>query len=300
MKRALVTGAAGFLGRACVRALNMRGYQVSGVGRRPAPDGFKGTDWLCADLLNTEDRKRLLADARPTHLVHLAWDVASASYLQSRENERWSAASVDLLDRALDFGVQRIVGAGTCLEYGPADRLCHEVESTCQPTTAYGGAKLEVAEAFVRAGNAGARVAWGRIFKPYGPGEPAAKLLPSLLRTLDDGREFACSHGNQIRDFIYLEDLALAMAKLLDSAFTGLINLASGEPRSLRSVISHFAELVGRKDLVRFGAVAASGVDNDPRIVADATRLKSVVGTDGMLGWDEGSRRTVQLRRLAY
>ena len=90
------------------------------------------------------------------------------------------------------------------------------------------------------------------------------------------------------------------MAKLLDSAFTGLINLASGEPRSLRSVISHFAELVGRKDLVRFGAVAASGVDNDPRIVADATRLKSVVGTDGLLGWDEGSRRTVQLRRLAY
>ena len=119
MKRALVTGAAGFLGHACVRALTMRGYQVSGVGRRPAPEGFEGTDWLRADLLNAEDRKRLLADARPSHLVHLAWDVASPSYLQSRENARWSAASVDLLDRALDSGVQRIVGAGTCLESAP-------------------------------------------------------------------------------------------------------------------------------------------------------------------------------------
>ncbi|MGG6548706.1 UNVERIFIED_CONTAM: hypothetical protein NY100_25170, partial [Prevotella sp. 15_C9] len=86
--------------------------------------------------------------------------------------------------------------------------------------------------------------------------------------------------------FIYVEDLALSIARLLDSPFNGVVNLASGEPRSLRSVVDHFAGLLGRKDLVRFGALAASGVDDDPFIVADTTRLRSLVGTEGILGWE--------------
>lgn len=296
MKRVLVTGASGFIGRACAAALKARGFDVYGVGRRAPPEGFEGANWLRGDLLSVKDRERLLAATRPSHLVHLAWHVSPGLYLESDENARWSAASIDLLHRALDLGVRRIVGVGTCLEYGPSDRPCHEVETICRPTTAYGRAKLDVAEAFVAAASAGVHVVWGRLFKPYGPGESAARLLPSLLHALDAGRDFACSHGNQIRDFIYVEDLALSITRLLDSQFDGVVNLASGEPRSLRSVVDHFAGLLGRRDLVRFGARAASGVDDDPFIVADTTRLMSLVGTEGILGWEEGSRRTVQRR----
>jgi len=286
MKRVLVTGASGFLGRACAARLLRRGIEVHGTGRGAAPD-LPGLIWHRADLLSEAGRAALVAAARPSHLLHLAWEARPGLYRDSPDNPAWTAASLDLLDRAQAVGTERILGIGTCFEYGPYDGPCIEGVTSCQPVTLYGQAKLEAAEGFAAAG-----AVWGRVFFPFGPGEPAGKLIPALIRNLLAGEVFSCSHGEQRRDFIYIEDLAEAMAVLLESPLTGIVNLGSGEARPLRDIVAAFARRLGRPELVHYGARAVSGADAEPIIAADVRRLRAA-GWAPSVGFDAGVDRTI-------
>ncbi|MEI9983439.1 MAG: NAD(P)-dependent oxidoreductase [Aliidongia sp.] len=292
VKRVLVTGASGFLGDAGVRALIARGFEVHGTGRGAAPD-LPGLVWHPADLLTEAGRAQLVAAARPSHLLHLAWEARPGLYRDSPDNPAWAAASLDLLDRALASGTERVLGIGTCFEYGPYDGLCVEGVTPCGPATLYGQAKLAAAEGFAAAARSGAGVAWGRVFFPFGPGEPAGRLIPALIRSLAEGEDFACSHGGQLRDFIYVEDLADAMIAVLDGTLTGTVNLGSGEPQRLRDIIGSFARRLGREDLVRYGARGVSGADAEPIIAADIARLRDEAGWTPPVGWAEGVERSL-------
>ena len=80
---------------------------------------------------------------------------------------------------------------------------------------------------------------------------------------------------------------------MLESELTGVVNLASGEPRSLRSVVTHFARLLGAEDRIRYGAREASGLDAEPMIIADVSRLRRETSWVPSIGWEEGAGRTV-------
>ena len=285
MTRVLVTGASGFIGRALLPALLDRGFEVHGIAHA-AQSAMAGVTWHAADLLTEAGRRHALSAARPTHLVHLAWEVRPGRYREDPVNRLWAEASIDLLSRARAGGTSRILGIGSCLEYGPQSGLCEERTSPCRPATLYGQAKLATAEAYIAAG-----AAWGRVFFPFGPHEPEARLIPSLIRSLRAGQNFDCSHGGQLRDFIYVDDLAQLIAAVLDSELSGVVNLASGEPRSLRGVVEHVADLLGARHLVRFGAVDATGVDAEPIIAADVRRLRGVTAGVPLVGFEEGAAR---------
>lgn len=287
MNKALVTGATGFLGRAVVRALAGRGFEVHGVARSVRPDGAEAT-LHGADLLTDAGRERILMVVRPSHLVHLAWEARPGRYRDDPGNFDWAAASSDLFARASSIGVERILGIGSCLEYGPCSGPCDETSTACHPATLYGQAKLAASQTLLAA-DAGA--VWGRVFFPFGPYEPEDRLIPSLIRSLLAGRTFNCSQGEQLRDFIYIEDLAHAIVAVLESDLTGVVNLGSGEPRSLRSVVEYFSTRLGKTGQVRFGAVEATGVDAEPIIAADVGRLRSVTGHVPVVGFQEGAER---------
>ena len=72
------------------------------------------------------------------------------------------------------------------------------------------------------------------IFFLYGPHEPPGRLIPSVIQALLKGEFARCSHGRQIRDFLYVEDVAEAFVALLDSDITGPVNIASGSPTPRR------------------------------------------------------------------
>ncbi|MCK1737934.1 NAD-dependent epimerase/dehydratase family protein [Bradyrhizobium sp. 138] len=285
MKRVLVTGASGFLGHALLPALVARGFEVHGIARS-AQSATSGVTWHAADLLTEAGRRQALSAARPTHLIHLAWEARPGRYREDPVNRLWAEASIDLLTRARAGGTGRILGIGSCLEYGSQSGPCEERTSPCRPTTLYGQAKLATAEAYIAAG-----ASWGRVFVPFGPHEPEARLIPSLIRSLRARQNFDCSHGGQLRDFVYVDDLAQMIAAVLDSELSGVVNLASGDVRSLRSVVEHVAGLLKARHLVRFGAIAATGVDAETILAADVRRLRELTAGMPVIGFEEGAAR---------
>ncbi len=277
MSRVLVTGAGGFIGTPTTAALIRRGAEVHAISRRPRPSN-DGVVWHRGNLLAASEVRAIVDRLAPTHLLHLAWDV-SPGYWSSGANVRWLEASLELLGDFAAAGGRRAVLAGTCAEYDWArSGRREELGSAVAPQTLYGVCKnalREVSEAW--APELGVQIAWGRIFFPYGPGEPASRLIPSIARAVLHGREAACSSGAQIRDFIHVQDVGEAFARLVDADLTGPVNIASGIGVSVADVARMVGAAAGDAGLVRLGGLPDR--QGEPtELTADVRRLREELG----------------------
>lgn len=299
--RVLLTGATGFIGRHVLAPLRARGFDVHAVGRRPAA-AVDGLRWHHADLLAPGAAAALVDVVRPTHLLHLAWYVQPGAFWTSPENLRWVGASLELVRAFREGGGTRAVLAGTCAEYEwGAAQACVERGTPTVPATLYGACKdslRRIVEAYGRTAEMSS--AWGRIFLLYGPHEPPGRLVSSVAAALVNGEVARCSHGEQVRDFLHVADVADAFAALLASDVTGPVNIASGTPVRLKDVIHELARRAGASDRVQLGAVPAPA--NDPAVLtASVARLRDEVGwapahdlgsgLDDTLAWWRGTLR---------
>jgi nucleoside-diphosphate-sugar epimerase len=175
MKRVLITGGGGFIGQRCLPLLEALEYEVHAVSRAPRAGKTQRVTWHNADVLEKTAVAELVAHVRPTHLLHLAWYTEHGKFWSAVENLQWVGASIALFENFAAAGGTRMVATGTCAEYAPPDGApCSETSTPLVPATLYGACKHAtrvVFEAFARQMSLSA--AWGRIFFPYGPGEPA-------------------------------------------------------------------------------------------------------------------------------
>ena len=272
-----MTGGTGFIGRHALATLTRLGYEVHATTRSEAPPEAP-VQWHRADLLDEADVSRVVEAVRPSHLLHLAWDVTPGQYQSDPANLDWVRASLHLLRAFHEAGGARAVLAGTCFEYDWTAGYCVEDATPLRPSTLYGTAKQALGD-LARAYGAACdlSVAWGRVFLLYGPGENPRRLVPSVATSLLAGEPALCSHGEQVRDLLHVEDVAGALAALVGSEATGAFNIASGRPVALKDVIGTVASAVGRPDLVRLGARPAAKNDT-PLVVASTARLRDEVG----------------------
>jgi nucleoside-diphosphate-sugar epimerase len=281
MKQVLLTGASGFIGRQAILPLLKRNFDVHCIYRTKKPDDIfsdeKYVTWHKLDLLNPHELKNMFNSVSPSHLLHLAWDVTPGSYLESINNFNWLISSQHLLNAFAESGGTRAVCAGTCFEYDLRYGYCTENLTPTKPTTYYGTCKNQLRSIGEKyAAKRGFDFAWGRIFYPYGPYEDQKRLVPSVIQSFLKGEAARCTHGNQIRDFLHVTDVADAFVTLLDSNVKGTVNIGSGKPVSIQDLVLKIAKILGTEMDIRMGAIPARE-DEPPFIVADVTRLKKEV-----------------------
>ena len=293
--RVVVTGGSGFVGRAAVAALVATGAEVHLFGRSSA--AVAGCQRHAIDLIG-DDPAALLAAIAPSHLLHLAWYAEPGKFWQAPQNLDWLAASLRLARGFAAAGGTRLVGAGSCAEYDWRVPLLDEATTPLVPGTLYGTAKAALFQTLTAAAPVlGLSFGWGRIFFPYGRGERAGRLLPDVIDAVLAGRRVATSDGEQLRDFIHVEDAGAAMVALLASDMTGAVNIASGDCRPLREIIGTAAALAGDATLIDWGARPRQ--PGEPAVMAAATeRLHGTLGFVPRWTLADGIADMVAARRL--
>jgi nucleoside-diphosphate-sugar epimerase len=255
-----------------------RGFRVHAVSSKQAPPKISDVAWHAADLLDPHAVRALLETVRPTHLLHFAWSVVPGGEADPESNFRWVQATLDLTRQFAASGGTRTVVAGTCAEYDWRHGYCVEQLTPIAPRSMYGVCKNAtrlVCERYFA--ELGLSFAWGRIFFVYGPHEPLPRFVPSIVTALNKRAVARCTHGEQIRDYLHVEDAAEACVAVLGTDVQGPINIASGQPVRLRDIAGYVARRLKSDNLLKLGAVPAAP-DDPPMLVGDVRRLMTDVG----------------------
>jgi nucleoside-diphosphate-sugar epimerase len=188
--------------------------------------------------------------------------------------------NVHLMTRLLmavsDWPLRAFISAGSCSEYGPSEKPLSE-ESPLLPPTIYGASK---AAAFLcgrsLAMQLGIPFLHLRLFGAYGAGEASQRLIPQLVTKLSRGRPVTLTGGEQVRDWLYVDDVvrAFGAASMLPSrSERGVYNVCSGLPMSVRQVGETVADQLGApRELLRWGEIPYRS-DEPMRIVGDNHRF---------------------------
>jgi nucleoside-diphosphate-sugar epimerase len=276
--KVLLTGARGFVGRQIAKALAARGMEIHAVSSAGADPSIPAHAWHRANLMDKPATEALMGEVRPTHMVHAAWDTTHGAFWTSDANYAWVSASLSLLEAFRMAGGQRLVVVGSCAEYDWRFGYCSEDVTPLNPSLPYGICKaslFRLCEAYTRSHNIS--FAWARIFLLYGPYEGDNRLVPSIVRAILAGREAKCTDGTQIRDVMHVEDAGNAIAALCASQVRGGVNIGTGQPIALSSVVTEIGKQLGRPDLLRLGALP-SRPDDPLFLVPDTRKLNFEVG----------------------
>ncbi|MDX2234186.1 MAG: NAD(P)-dependent oxidoreductase [Hyphomonadaceae bacterium] len=293
----LLTGGTGFLGRHVLTALAGAGHDVVATCRGEPPVTIRGVRWLRVDLHDRAAVGALMRDERPTHLLHMGWRAVYSDVAGARDNTEWLKTSLDLATAFIDAGGMRIVGSGSCFEYDWADGICIEDVTPLNPSTYYGACKDALRAALTGlTREAGVSFCWPRMFFAYGPGENEARFVAHMARALLRGEPAEMTEGLQVRDFLYAGDIADALAEIVASDVTGVLNIGSGDPVQLRDIAFTLADQLGRRDLLRLGA-RAQKPHEPPRIIADMTRTHQALSWRARTSLNDGLARTIEALR---
>ena len=237
--RVAVTGASGFIGRHVLAELEKHPVDVVAVVRNAAQLAKVSSRVQVVQVdLASPPPTAFAAMAQPDVLIHLAWGgLPNYRSLHHMENELPN--QYRFLANLIREGLPAVVVTGTCFEYGMQfGPLSETLEA--RPNNPYGYAKdaLRRQLEFLRSVHPLA-LTWARLFYMYGEGQAENSLLSQLKRAVERGETcFAMSGGEQLRDFLPVDDVASSLVALaLRQADIGVVNVCSGKPVSVRTLV---------------------------------------------------------------
>ena len=269
--RVLLTGATGFIGRYVIDELEGIGIDYVTMGRNHSTS----EKHIQLDLLSDENLFEHLKRIKPTHLIHIAWYAEHGKYWESPLNISWLAATSRLVEAFCQSGGKHVVVTGTCAEYDWRYGYCVEDLTPLIPKTLYGIAKNSAREiAAQTCKNYGVGLAWARIFFPYGAGESADRLIPSLLKVYQGDKPAFGVNASCYRDLLHVSDVASAISICAQKEVCGEINISSSEPLSLKSIVGLIASKFEKSPNIIL-SLESSRLAEPQFLIGDNKKIKS-------------------------
>ena len=246
--RVIVTGAGGFIGSHVVRALVSRSHEVI-AWTRPGSDPWRlanlsgGWRHRIVELGDSTAVGEALDADQPDALIHCAWFAEPRVYLTSSpDNLRSLGDAVDLFQQLLDGPCRRVVVVGTYLE-----------DLDAESTWPYVAAKRGLHQACRVLRGPGRTTVCAHVHHVFGPMEQPDRVVPSVTCSLLAGQDVAAGDARQLRDYLYVSDVASGLVALVEATIEGAVAVRSGTRVELRSVLEAIHEQIGGTGHIRFG-----------------------------------------------
>ena len=190
----------------------------------------------------------------PNVLIHLAWP-GLPNYKALFHFDKNLPGDYRFIKSMVTAGAKHVLVTGTCFEYGMQSG-CLSENSITLPNNPYGLAK-DTLRKFLQAlqRERPFTLQWVRLFYLYGPGQHPESLLAQLDRAIDNGEpEFKMSGGEQLRDYLPVEEVGQRIALLIEHPeCNGIINCCSANPISIRRLVEQRLKERGAHIKLNFG-----------------------------------------------
>jgi GDP-L-fucose synthase len=302
-RRVCVTGGAGFLGSFVTEKLRQRGAKDIFV---PTIENY--------DLVRLEDIQRMLDDARPDVIIHLAAHVGGIGANREHPAEFFYdnlMMGVQLIHQAWQRQVEKFVAIGTICAYPKFTPVPFKEENLWNGYPEETNAPYGLAKKMLLVQSQAYRQQYGfnSIFllpvNLYGPGDnfdpKSSHVIPALIRKCLEAQRageneiVVWGDGSPTREFIYVEDAAEAIL-LATECYNDSepVNIGSGFEISIKDLVSLICRLTGFSGAVAWDVSKPNG---QPRRGLDTTRAEHYFGFRAKVSFEEGLRRTIEWYR---
>ena len=253
-KKVIVSGATGFIGQHLIPILLKDGYEVLAISRNQkraeSLPWFKYVKFISYDF-HSDKQLNGVEDFRG--LIHLAWQNLP-NYDSSIHVNKNLPYSYKFIESLLNKGVNQVLIAGTCFEYGLKSGAIPS-SSTTEPTTVYATAKDTLRKKLtLLSSKKDFNLQWARIFYMFGKGQNSNSIISKLDFAIKKNQKvFHMSGGEQLRDYLPVEKAAEKLSNLYKSGNRGIFNICSGKPISIRNLVESYIEKKNSNIIPKYG-----------------------------------------------
>lgn len=228
---------------------------------------------------------------------HLGWAVQPTTrndLKKQNENVKCSVAAVELAKRA---NCHTFIGIGSQAEYGRHNKMLQE-DTLCMPETAYGIMKLCACHSTrFLCQKYGIRHVWARILSGYGFFDNMSSVLVAAILNCLNGKKMEFSKGEQIWDFVYMDDIANALYLIAKKGRDQAIYpIGSGKARPLQEYIRILCEKLGKPEDMELGKIPYSE-SQIMHLEADISKLQEDTGWQPEIEFEEGIEKVIAFYR---
>lgn len=298
MSKVLVTGGAGFIGSHVTKILLDQGHEViifDNLSKGHEDSVDKRAKLIVGDIADPVKTKEALDGV--DSVIHMAGLIVVPESVKDpiKYSQNNVLGSVNLFQSMRETGVKRIIFSSSACVYGTPDDLPIKEDAPLHPDNPYGATKASI-ESFLQAyhANFGFDVTILRYFNPFGPGElhsPETHAIPNFIKAALSRKPIPLFwNGEQVRDFIYIGDLARAHTDVLNQDGFNIFNVGTETGVKVKDVVDKIFEIIGYDVPIenlgeRPGDVAAN--------YASSQKLHEAVGWQAKVSLEEGLKKTI-------
>ncbi len=237
MNKILIIGGTGFIGYHLAKKCLKKNFKVTSLSKRP-PKKIRFLNKVKYIICDINDEKKLKKriTANFNYIVNLGGYV---NHQNKRETYRSHYLGLKKLTEIfIQKKIKKFIQIGSSMEYGRVKSPQKEIFN-CYPESTYATSKFLSTKHLMtlyKKKNFPAVIL--RLYQVYGPNQDKNRLIPIIIDSCKNNKSFPCSNGEQLRDFLFVDDLIDAILRCLDNKVEGkIINIGSGKIIKVKKII---------------------------------------------------------------
>ena len=300
-KKILITGGTGFIGYHLAKNFLKLKWKVTSISTKKPKKirELKKVKYLICDISN---KKRLLKilPLDFDYVINLAGYVDHSNSSKTMKSHFLGCKNLSMIFK--NSKIKKFIQIGSCIEYGKSKSPQIEKKINIQKTfSVYGAAKLKSTNFLLNLNEKfNFPVTILRLYLVYGSHQDPNRVVPiTIMKSISDKR-FDCSKGTQLRDFLHVDDLVLAITKSLRSNKSNgqIINLGSGKPIEIKKIIQTICKII-KLGKPQFGKIKYRK-DEIMRLYPSINKAKRLLNWKPRIDLTSGLKKTIYFYKKYY